>query len=98
MRYGWVRTAAVVAMAAALSSCGREAAPGVDADAAANLRAAEFFMESNAKADGVQTLPSGVQYKVLQAGPPGGEPLSYLFKYPGGAGAGPRFLHRLRDR
>ncbi|WP_332654168.1 FKBP-type peptidyl-prolyl cis-trans isomerase [Brevundimonas sp.] len=73
MRYGWVRTAAVVAMAAALSSCGREAATGVDADAAANLRAAEFFMESNAKADGVQTLPSGVQYKVLQAGPPGGE-------------------------
>lgn len=73
MRYGWVRAAAVVAMAAALSACGREAAPGVNADAAANLRAAEFFMESNAKADGVQTLPSGVQYKVLQAGPPGGE-------------------------
>lgn len=73
MRYGWARTAAVLAMAAALAACGREAAPGVDADAAANLRAAEFFMESNARADGVRTLASGVQYKVLQAGPAGGE-------------------------
>lgn len=73
MNSGWARTAAVIAMAAALSGCGREAAPGVDADAAANLRAAAFFLESNAKADGVQTLPSGVQYKVLQAGPAGGE-------------------------
>jgi peptidylprolyl isomerase/FKBP-type peptidyl-prolyl cis-trans isomerase FklB len=60
-------------MAAALAGCGREAAPGVDPEAAANLRAAEFFLASNARADGVQTLPSGVQYKVLQAGPPGGE-------------------------
>lgn len=77
MNYGWARTAAVLAMAAALSAtvaaCGREPAPGVDPEAAANLRAAEFFMESNAKADGVQTLASGVQYKVLQAGPAGGE-------------------------
>lgn len=73
MNSGWARTAAVLAMATALAACGREAPPGVDADAAANLRAAEFFMESNAKADGVRTLPSGVQYKVLQSGPPGGE-------------------------
>lgn len=73
MRYGWARTAAVLAMAAALAACGRETPPGVDADAAANLRAAEFFLQSNAGADGVQTLPSGVQYKVLQAGPQGGE-------------------------
>ncbi|HYC75941.1 FKBP-type peptidyl-prolyl cis-trans isomerase [Brevundimonas sp.] len=73
MSYGWARTGAVLAMAAALAGCGREATPGVDPEAAANLRAAEFFLESNARADGVQTLPSGVQYKVLQAGPPGGE-------------------------
>lgn len=73
MRYGWVRTAAALALAAALASCGREAAPGGEAEAAANLRAATFFMETNAKADGVRSLPSGVQYKVLQAGPPGGE-------------------------
>jgi peptidylprolyl isomerase/FKBP-type peptidyl-prolyl cis-trans isomerase FklB len=73
MRYGWARTTAVLALAAALSACGRGGAPGVDQEAAENLRAAEFFMASNARADGVQTLPSGVQYKVLQAGPPGGE-------------------------
>ena len=28
---------------------------------------------SNAKAEGVRSLPSGVQYKVIQSGPPGGE-------------------------
>ena len=75
MRYGWARSAAVAAMAATLTAtlaaCGPESAPGVNPEAAANLRAAGFFMESNARADGVQTLPSGVQYKVLQAGPPG---------------------------
>ena len=73
MRYGWARTAAVLAMAAALAACGRDPAPAVGQEAAQNLRAAEFFMASNANADGVQSLPSGVQYKVLQAGPPGGE-------------------------
>lgn len=73
MRYGWARTATILAMAAALAACGRDAAPDVNKEAAENLRAAEFFMASNARAEGVQTLPSGVQYKVLQAGPPGGE-------------------------
>src|SRR5690606_10134125 len=60
-----------LALAALVAACGGDAAPGEDADA--NLRAAGFFMEANAGADGVQTLPSGVQYKVLQAGPAGGE-------------------------
>ena len=73
MRYGWARTAAVLAMAAALAGCGRQAAPMGDQEAAQNLRAAEFFMASNARAEGVRTLPSGVQYKAIQAGPPGGE-------------------------
>ncbi|MBF0665838.1 MAG: FKBP-type peptidyl-prolyl cis-trans isomerase [Brevundimonas sp.] len=73
MRYGWARTAAALALAAALSACGGDPAPGVDPEAAANLRAAGFFMETNAKADGVRTLASGVQYKVVQAGPAGGE-------------------------
>ena len=63
----------MLAMAAALGSGGRGAAPAADQEAAQNLRAAEFFMASTARADGVQALPSGVQYKVLQAGPPGGE-------------------------
>ena len=73
MRYGWVRTTAVLTMAAALAACGRGDAAGADPQAAENLRAAGFFMKSNARADGIQTLPSGVQYKVLQAGPAGGE-------------------------
>ncbi len=73
MNYGWARTAAMLAMAAALTGCGREPARGVDPEAAANLRAAEFFLTSNAKVEGVRTLPSGVQYKVVRSGPPGGE-------------------------
>ena len=73
MRYGWARTAAVLAMATALAACGRDGAASGDSQAAENLREAEFFMTSNARAEGVQTLPSGVQYKVLQAGPAGGE-------------------------
>ncbi|WP_324797132.1 FKBP-type peptidyl-prolyl cis-trans isomerase [Brevundimonas sp.] len=73
MRYGWARTGAMLAMAAALTGCGRDAASPGDPVAAENLRAAEFFMASNARAEGVQTLPSGVQYKVIRAGPPGGE-------------------------
>jgi peptidylprolyl isomerase/FKBP-type peptidyl-prolyl cis-trans isomerase FklB len=60
-------------MAAALGACGRDAAPTGDQEAAENLRAAQFFMASNARADGVRTLPSGVQYKAMLAGPPGGE-------------------------
>jgi peptidylprolyl isomerase/FKBP-type peptidyl-prolyl cis-trans isomerase FklB len=35
----------------------------------ANLDAASAFLAQNAKAPGVQTLPSGVQYKVVAAGP-----------------------------
>jgi len=30
------------------------------------------FMAQNALSEGVQTLPSGVQYKILKSGPPGG--------------------------
>lgn len=76
MNYGWARSAAALAMIAALSgplaACDRvPAAP--DETAAQNLRAAEFFLASNARAEGVQTLPSGVQYKVVRSGPPGGE-------------------------
>lgn len=75
MRYGWVRGVAALSMMAALAgplaACNREpAAP--DESAAQNLRAAEFFMSSNARAEGVRSLNSGVQYKVVRSGPPGG--------------------------
>jgi peptidylprolyl isomerase/FKBP-type peptidyl-prolyl cis-trans isomerase FklB len=75
MNYGWARGAAALAMIAILAgplvACNR--APGSpDETAAQNLRAAEFFMTSNARAEGVRSLPSGVQYKIIRSGPPGG--------------------------
>lgn len=72
MRFGWARaaTAAGVLSVLMLAGCNRDAAAGGDPEA--NARAAAFFMESNGKADGVQTLPSGLQYKVIQSGPSGG--------------------------
>ena len=73
MRYGWARTAALLVMGATLAACGGGEPATGDAQAAENLREAEFFLASNAKATGVSRLPSGVQYKVLQAGPEGGE-------------------------
>lgn len=71
MNSGWARGAAALVMAASLAACDRGAA--TDDAAAENARAAEFFLKSNARAEGVQSLPSGVQYKVVQSGPPGGE-------------------------
>jgi peptidylprolyl isomerase/FKBP-type peptidyl-prolyl cis-trans isomerase FklB len=68
MRFGWA-SVVVVAGALALGACNRDATGGADLEA--NARAAAFFMESNARADGVQTLPSGLQYKVVQSGPAG---------------------------
>jgi peptidylprolyl isomerase/FKBP-type peptidyl-prolyl cis-trans isomerase FklB len=56
----------------ALGACDR-AEPLPDELAARNLRSATFFMTSNARQDGVQSLPSGVQYKVLSSGPASGE-------------------------
>ena len=62
---------AAAAMALALAGCGAgaEDAGGADAEAA---RAAEFFLKSNARAEGVVSLPSGLQYKVLESGPNSG--------------------------
>jgi len=71
MRYGWVRVA-VLAAVLGLGACDR-AEPMAEETAAKNLRSATFFMTSNARQDGVQSLPSGVQYKVLTSGPASGE-------------------------
>jgi peptidylprolyl isomerase/FKBP-type peptidyl-prolyl cis-trans isomerase FklB len=54
---------ASLALLAGLSAC----APSKQA--AENLDAAAAFMAKNAKVRGVKTLPSGVQYKVVKAGP-----------------------------
>jgi len=66
MRFGWASVA--VAATLGMAACGAGDA-GVDAEA--NARAAAFFLESNAKAEGVQTTESGLQYKVVQSGPSG---------------------------
>jgi FKBP-type peptidyl-prolyl cis-trans isomerase len=48
------------------------AACGPDRTGKAELDAANAFIAANAKAPGVQTLPSGVQYKVVASGPADG--------------------------
>ena len=76
MRSGWVRAAAAAVLGAGLlasAGCGKKPAPVADRTAAEGLAAAEAFLASNARAKGVVTLPSGVQYKIVQSGPPGGE-------------------------
>ena len=66
MNFGWGRAALLAAVL--LAGCGQ--AEPVDPNAGKAEAAA--FMEKNAKAEGVQTLPSGLQYKVVQSGPAGG--------------------------
>ena len=65
MRFGWASLTAALLLAA----CGGEAgeAPGDDA----RVAEAAAFMAENADADGVVTLDSGLQYKVLTAAPDG---------------------------
>ena len=65
MRFGWASLTAALLLAA----CGGEAgeAPGDDA----RIAEAAAFMAENADADGVVTLDSGLQYKVLTAAPDG---------------------------
>jgi FKBP-type peptidyl-prolyl cis-trans isomerase FklB len=60
-----LRLALIFTFAFGLSAC-------ADPRAAQGLAQANAFLAANAKADGVVTLPSGLQYKVVQAGPAGG--------------------------
>jgi len=71
LRYGWARVLVIIGVVATLAACNREAAPattGAGGDPAA-LAEAQAFMKGNARAEGVKTLPSGVQYKVVRSGP-----------------------------
>jgi len=65
----------VLAVALALSACGRRTraqdAPAPAADTA-SVSAAADYMAKNAKAPGVITLPSGLQYKIIRSGPASG--------------------------
>lgn len=59
--------AAGLLVALSLSACGQSK------EAIANMDAAKTFMANNAKAQGVKTLPSGVQYKIVTSGPADGK-------------------------
>lgn len=63
------KTARAIALALAL---GLPTAAAAQAQPA--MSAGERFLARNAHAPGVTTLPSGLQYKVIQSGPPGPSP------------------------
>ncbi|CAN5383126.1 FKBP-type peptidyl-prolyl cis-trans isomerase [soil metagenome] len=63
--------AATAAAILLLAACGKTEAPPAGADPAKNAEVAAAWMAKNAKEPGVQTLPSGLQYKVVQSGPSG---------------------------
>ena len=69
MRFGWAKGAATAAVIAMLAACGSSEPAVSSADLAANLKASQDFMAKNASAEGVQTLPGGVQYKIVKSGP-----------------------------
>lgn len=52
-----------------LAACGRGGPAADPAELAKSAAQAQAFMDANAKAEGVQTLPSGVQYKIVRSGP-----------------------------
>ncbi|MBJ7512454.1 FKBP-type peptidyl-prolyl cis-trans isomerase [Brevundimonas sp.] len=66
MNFGWGRAALLAAVL--LAGCGRSE----PVDPNAGKAEAVAFLEKNAKEEGVVTLPSGLQYKVVQSGPAGG--------------------------
>ena len=62
------RFAAALALTLTLGACQADDSAGN----AANLAAAKAFLTTNAAAQGVKTLPSGLQYKVVRSGPADG--------------------------
>ena len=61
----------VLAAVLALAGCNK-AGGGDPAEMAKSAAEAKAFMATNAKVEGVQTLPSGVQYKIVRSGPAAG--------------------------
>jgi len=65
-----MRRAVLIFLASALlAACGAKTPP---AELAASAAEAKAFMDQNGKAEGVRTLPSGLQYKVVRSGPASG--------------------------
>ena len=73
-----MRLLASLAVTAVLAAAGAAHAqqvtppPQLNAGPSANAIAGKAFLEKNAKAPGVVTLPSGLQYKVVTSGPKDG--------------------------
>jgi peptidylprolyl isomerase/FKBP-type peptidyl-prolyl cis-trans isomerase FklB len=70
MNFGWGKAALAASLLGAVLLAGCGQAEPVDPNA--GKAEAVAFMEKNAKEDGVVTLPSGLQYKVVHAGPASG--------------------------
>ena len=72
MNFAWAKPAnlalaATLALALGVSACGRkDETSSVNNDAA--IKAAQEFLIENGTKDGVKTLPSGLQYKVIASG------------------------------
>ena len=58
-----IATTALAVLMLSIAGCAKAQSDG---------QSATSFMAQNALAEGVKTLPSGVQYKVLKSGPPNG--------------------------
>jgi len=71
MRFGWARAATVPVLVATLLVAACHRPPVSPEELAKNAADAAAFMEKNKSAEGIQTLPSGLQYKVLVSGPSG---------------------------
>ena len=63
---------AALAAGAAQAQVKPSAPPQLNAGPSANAVAGKAFLEKNATAPGVVTLPSGLQYKVIGSGPKDG--------------------------
>lgn len=75
MRRSILALAAALAFFGPLAACQRAGAQAPDADPAvlaAETKKGADFLAANAKKPGVVTLPSGLQYKVVRAGPAAG--------------------------
>ncbi|THD64633.1 FKBP-type peptidyl-prolyl cis-trans isomerase [Phenylobacterium sp.] len=73
MRLNWLGALALAG--ACLTPLAAEAqAPAAAAPVGAIPQNPVDYLAANAKQPGVQTLPSGLQYKVIQSGPPGPSP------------------------